>query len=150
LSTDTANPEPCQVDFYLLGDASLQAGKFACRLAMMAWERSQRIYIVAATESSIRQLDEQMWQHPEQRFLPHTTFDDPNSGKAPVIIGPLSGLKPTDVVINLCPDAVPQTEGFKRVLEIVPYADMERQASRAKYKTYRDLGLKPQTHEISQ
>jgi len=134
----------------MLGDASLQAGKFACRLAMMAWERSQRIYIIAPTESSVRQLDEQMWQHPEQRFLPHAACDDPDSGKAPVIIGTLSGLKPTDVVINLCPDAVPQTERYKRVLEIVPYADDERQASRAKYKTYADLGLKPRTHEISQ
>lgn len=144
-----ANPEPCQVDFYLLGDASLQAGKLACRLAMMAWERKQRIYIITATHASARELDEQMWQYPEQRFLPHATPDDPNSAKAPVIIGTLSDLNPTDVVINLCPDAVPQTERYQRVLEIVPFADSERKASRVKYKTYRDLGIKPQTHEIN-
>lgn len=150
MSTDAANPEPTQVDFYLLSDASRQADVFACRLAMMAWERKQSIYVIAASESVIRQLDEQMWQQPDKRFLPHSTADDPNAGKAPVIIGTLAGLHPTDVVINLCPDAVPQPERFKRVLEIVPFADTERQASRQKYKTYRNQGLKPRTHEINQ
>ena len=116
---------------------------------MMAWERKQRIYVIAATESSVRQLDEQMWQQPDKRFLPHSTSDGPNAGKTPVIIGTLSGLNSTDVVINLCPDAVPRPERFKRVLEIVPFADNERQASRLKYKTYRNLGLKPRTHEIN-
>jgi DNA polymerase-3 subunit chi len=149
LSTDTANTESTQVDFYLLSDESRQADVFACRLAMMAWERHQRIYVIVATESLINQLDEQMWQQPDKRFLPHSTSDGPHAGKAPVIIGTLSGLNPTDVVINLCPDAVPQPERFKRVLEIVPCADNERQASRLKYKTYRNLGLKPRTHEIN-
>ena len=149
MTTDAANIEPTQVDFYLLSDTSQQAGKFTCRLAMMAWERQQRIYIIAETDSSVKQLDEQMWQLPEQRFLPHSTAGESNAGKAPVIIGTLPGLKPTDVVINLCNDAVPQPERFKRVLEIVPFADNERQASRVKYKIYRNLGLKPRTHEIN-
>ena len=144
-----SSTDPTQVDFYLLSDASRQADVFACRLAMMAWERKQKIFVIVATEPLIRQLDEQMWQQPDKRFLPHSRSDDPNAGKAPVVIGTLSGLNPTDVVINLCPDAVPQPERFKRVLEIVPFADSERQASRLKYKTYRNLGLKPRTHEIN-
>ena len=64
-------------------------------------------------------------------------------------IGTLSSLYPADVVINLCDKAVPQPERFSRVLEIVPYADDERQASRVKYKIYRNQGLDPQTHEIN-
>ena len=139
----------CEVDFYLLGDASLQTGDLACQLAMMVWEQRQRVYIITATDSASRKLDEQMWQYPLGRFLPHTMPDDPNAGKAPITIGMLSGLNPTDVVINLCSEAVPQPERFKRVLEIVPFADGARQASRQKYKTYRNLGLEPQTHEIN-
>lgn len=150
MSTDATNPQTCQVDFYLLGNASQQAGQFACRLAMMAWEQKQDIYIAASDESAIKQLDEQMWQYPDKRFLPHSTTGNANANKAPVIIGLLSDLNPTDVVINLCPQAVPQPERFKRVLEIVPFADDERQVSRLKYKTYRDLALKPKTHEIKQ
>jgi len=90
-----------------------------------------------------------MWQYPGERFLPHAHAGDKDAGKAPVLIGLLTDLKPADVVINLCPEAVPQPEAFKRVLEIVPYAEEERKASRVKYKTYRNQGLKPRTHEIN-
>ena len=149
MSSETTKPEPCQVDFYLLGASSSGADKLACRLALMAWERKQKVFIITATESSGKQLGELMWQYPEGRFLPHSGVNDQDSGKAPVYIGTLSGLNPTDVVIDLCPEAVPQPERFSRVLEIVPYAENERQASRVKYKTYRNQGIKPQTHEIN-
>ena len=74
---------------------------------------------------------------------------DQDAIKAPVKIGTLSDLNPADVVINLCPEAIPQPERFSRVLEIVPYADEEKEASRVKFRIYRNLGLAPQTHEIS-
>ncbi len=149
MSSEATNPESCQVDFYLLGESSPGVEKAACRLALMAWERNQKVFIITATESSCKQLDELMWQYPDGRFLPHAGADEPDSGKAPVNIGTLSSLNPTDVVINLCPEAVPQAERFSRVLEIVSHAENERQASRVKYKTYRNLGLKPRTHEIN-
>jgi len=147
--TGSSQADPCQIDFYLLGQSSPGANSLACRLALMAWERKQKIFIITTTETSGEQLGELMWQYPEGRFLPHTGAGEQDAGKAPVNIGTLSGLKPTDVVINLCPEAVPQPERFNRVLEIVPFAESEKQASRVKYKTYLNQGLKPQTHEIN-
>jgi DNA polymerase-3 subunit chi len=149
LSGQTTQRESCQVDFYLLGQSSPGADKLACRLALMALERKQKIFIVSASQTSSEQLDALMWQYPEGRFVPHSKAEDPDAGKAPVNIGTLSGLNPADVVINLCPDAIPQPERFSRVLEIVPYANEEKQASRVKFRTYRNLGLDPQTHEIN-
>ena len=149
MNSDAVNPDPCQVDFYLLGDASLNAGNLACRLAMMAWERKQQVSISVTSDAAIDQLDELMWQFPAERFLPHARADAVDAVKAPVNIGTLSGLKPAEVVINLCPDAVPQPTRFKRILEIVPFANSEREASRAKYRTYSNLGLKPQLHEMN-
>ena len=142
-------PETCQVDFYLLGESSPAAEKLACKLALMAWERKQKVFVVTASETASGQLNELMWHYPEGRFLPHTRAGDQDSGKSPVNIGSCSDLNPTDVVINLCPESIPHPERFGRILEIVPHADDERQASRLKYKTYRNLGLKPQTHEIN-
>ena len=115
----------------------------------MALERKQKIFIITASDSSCEQLDELMWQYPEGRFIPHAKTGDEGSGKAPVNIGNLIDLKPADVVINLCTEAVPEPERFNRVLEIVPCADNEKEASRVKYRTYRNLGLNPQTHEIN-
>lgn len=146
---EAANPGACQVDFYLLGEAAPGAGKLACRLALMAWERSQNVFVVTTSKSAGQELNELMWQYPRERFLPHAQTGQQDAAKAPVLIGVLSDLKPADVVINLCPEAVPQPEEYKRVLEIVPFEEEERQASRLKYKTYRNQGLKPRTHEIN-
>jgi len=149
LSSETTSPEPCQVDFYLLAVASSGESDLACRLALMAWERKQRVFIITATASSGEQLGELMWQYPQGRFLPHAGANEQDSDKAPIKIGTLSSLNPTDVVINLCPEAVPQPARFSRVLEIVPCAENKRQASRVKYKTYLDHGFKPRMHEIN-
>jgi DNA polymerase-3 subunit chi len=149
LSGKTTHTEPCQVDFYLLGTSSPGAAKLACRLALMALERKQQIFIITASDSTSEQLDELMWQYPEGRFIPHAKTGTQGSEKAPVNIGNLTDLKSTDVVINLCTEAVPQPERFNRVLEIVPCADNEKEASRVKYRIYRNLGLNPQTHEIN-
>ena len=115
----------------------------------MAWERKQKIYIITNTQIASEELLELMWRFPEDRFLPHAGAQERYADKAPVNIGTLSSLSPTDVVINLCPEAVPEPERFSRVLEIVPFAKDERQASRVKYKAYMNQGLKPETHNIN-
>lgn len=149
MSEVTHQPESCQIDFYLLGESSPGADKLTCRLALMALERKQKIFIITPTDIAGEKLDELMWVYPEGRFIPHARSADPDSAKAPVNIGTLSGLKQADVLINLCREAVPQPERFSRVLEIVPFADNEKEASRVKFRTYRNLGLNPQTHEIN-
>ena len=147
MSGEDINPDSCQVDFYLLDQPSPGASHIACDLALMAAERNQKIFVITPTETAAEQLDELMWQYPEDRFLPHARSGDQYSGRATIIIGELSDLNPTDVVINLCPEAVPQLDRFSRVLEIVPYADDQKVASRLKYKTYRSLGFNPRTHK---
>ena len=161
MSSESTNNKSCEVDFYLLSESSNGAHRVVCQLVLMAWERNQKIFIIAPSESSAKQLDELMWHYPEGRFLPHDMTDPthssgdpgvplpPASGKAPVNIGTLSSLNPTDVVINLCTEAVPQPQRFSRVLEIVPYASDDREASRVKYKSYRKLGLNPRMQEIN-
>lgn len=115
----------------------------------MAWERSQSVFVITTSRTSAEQLGELMWQYPGERFLPHAQAGEQDSGKAPVLIGVLADLKPADVVINLCPEAVPEPQRFSRVLEIVPFAEEERTASRVKYRDYMNQGLKPQTHDIN-
>lgn len=149
MSGGTIHTEPCQVDFYLLGESSPGAEKLACRLALMALERMQTIFVVTDTETSGKRLDELMWEYPQGRFIPHAKAGDRDADKAPVTIGRLTGLNQADLVINLGLEAVPQPERFSRVLEIVPCADSEKEASRVKYRIYRNLGISPHTHEIN-
>jgi DNA polymerase-3 subunit chi len=138
----------CQVDFYVLEDPHKSVDQLACQLAMMAWEQGLRSLVVMPDCKQVQQMDELMWLHPQGRFLPHQCCGE--ASQAPVSIGILNDLEQTqaDVVINLDLAAVPQPERFRRVLELVPAREAERQASRLKFRAYREAGLNPKSHAM--
>ena len=141
--------KPCQVDFYVLQDESLSVEILACRLALMAWEHRNRIFVLVKTESQRSRLDDLMWEQPQGRFLPHTS--DKQMKSSPVLIGMLAQLdhENREVLINLTEESVDQPERFKRLLELVPANPVQRQHSREKFKWYREQGLEPVSHPIS-
>jgi len=138
----------CQVDFYVLQDATQSADLLACRLALMAWEQGKRITVLAPSDAECKHLDELMWEHPHGRFLPHALVRDRT---ASVMIGTVSELagQATDVLINLTSTAVPEPGRFQRLLELVPASDNQREASREKFREYRACGMAPVTHTIN-
>lgn len=138
----------CQVDFYVLTRADQSPDRLACQLALMAWEQGHRVVVITGNESSAETLDEIMWEHPKGRFLPHSVGEA--SAAAPVAIEPLGASpKPDrDVVINLSDSPLRDTGTFRRLLEIVPAAADRRQASRRKFREYRELGLNPVHHTM--
>lgn len=141
--------EACQVDFYLLASASLDASHLACKLALMAWERGHSIDILTANPAEAAALDELMWRYPEGRFLPHERAAGGTGGRAPVRIHERPPPGDADVIINLTTEPLAAPGRCTRLLEIVPYRPAERQASREKFRAYRDQGFEPATHEIS-
>ena len=141
-------PGGCQVDFYVLQDESQSAELLACRLALMAWEQGNQTILLAEDEPAATQLDELLWQHPPGRFLPHARLEhDPS---APVVIATRGRETPGShgLVINLTAHAVPHPERFQRLLEVVPVGEEQRQASRDKFRSYREQGLEPAHHPI--
>ena len=143
----------CQVDFYVLATPGLDARQLACRLALMSWERGHHTTVVADSGAAAREIDELMWKSPSGRFLAHALDTENKASSAPVVITLMSALnearfKEAEVVINLCPEPVPEPGRFKRLLEIVPQQDVERASSRQKFRVYRDQGISPRMHEI--
>ena len=133
----------CQVDFYVLAGPAQSSHQLVCRLAMMAWEQGHRVAVIAADPGEAELLDETMWDYPAGRFLPHQR--GPSPADTPICID-VSGAEITpdrDVVINLADTAVPDPSRFSRLLEIVPGAEQDRQASRNKFREYRNMGLEP-------
>lgn len=149
MASDSTQAGACQVDFYVLAAAGVKPVEVACTLTLTMLERDQRVFLVTETEQSARQLDELLWQYPEGRFLPHALAGSADASRAMINIGTLSTLNPVDVVINLCPEAIPQPERFSRILEIVPFADESRETSRMKFRTYREDGLTPRTQKTT-
>lgn len=145
--------DQCQLDFYVLATPGLDARHLACRLALMSWERGHHTIVVTDSDTAAREIDELMWESPPNRFLPHQQDTENKASSAPVLITQMSGmhgarLNEAEVVINLCPEPVPEPGRFKRLLEIVPHQDAERENSRKKFKVYRDQGISPRMHEI--
>lgn len=140
--------DSCQVDFYVMQEETLSTELLACRLALMAWQQGHRISVIAENDAAIDRLDELMWEHPQGRFLPHARK---SRGLAPVLLGNLEQLEAddADVVINLTSQPVPEPQRFQRLLELVPASEEQRRASRDKFREYRRLGLKPESHPIS-
>ncbi len=141
--------ESCQVDFYVLQDPRQSADRLACRLAMMAWEQGYTALVLARDEREAERLDALLWESPPERFLPHGRAG--NDGPEPVTVGTGKDLVGTrgEVIINLAPDPVPEPGRFRRLLEVVPADDQERQYSRDKFRSYRALGLQPVSHEMN-
>ena len=138
----------CQVDFYLMGSPALDSRRLACKLATMAWERGHEVVIVTAGEGPATDLDTLLWEYPRGRFVPHERGSGSNRA-APVTILTAPPEGAADVVINLTPRPVSAPGAYRRLLEIVPHEKGEREASREKYRAYRQLGLDPATHEIN-
>lgn len=139
----------CQVDFYVLGDARLDAGQLACRLAAMAWERGHRVTVVTPDARAAAAMDEMLWSSPPGRFLPHEVSATADATRAPIRVCTADRLDAGEVVINLCAQPVPEPSRFARLLEFVPFEAAERAASRARFSAYRKAGLAPATHDIS-
>jgi len=138
----------CQVDFYILTDGAPSAGHLACRLSLRAWEEGYRVTVLAAGENDARQLDELMWDYPAGRFLPHGRGATDAAVPVAIVCAPEPLPTDRDVVINLTAEPVPEPARFRRLLEIVPADADLRESSRAKFRTYRSLGLEPNHHEM--
>jgi len=139
---------PCRVDFYVLEDSAQSARALACRLSMMAWEQGHTVMVVTTDEAEANEMDQFMWNHPPERFLPHELTESVNA--APICIGTHQQLRPdsAEVIINLTELPIAQAQRYSRLLELVPATDSERLASRRKFVAYRNLGLEPQSHAM--
>ena len=141
--------QACQVDFYVLARPTQSAGEVVCRLAMMAWEKGHKVLVRTGSENEARELDELMWDYPPGRFLPHES--ETGNEEIPVSIATAESEIPgyRDVIINLCTDPVPEPQRYRRLCEIVPAEAEHRNASRDKWRIYRDQGLDLEKHDLN-
>lgn len=139
----------CEVDFYVLAKPALDGRKLACRLALMALERGQSTVIAVPDPQQAQTLDELLWSFPEGRFVPHGIDGTAEAASAPVRIALADRAGDADCLINLCRQPVADPGQYQRLVEIVPFQKPDREASRAKFRYYRERGLDPKHHEIA-
>ncbi len=144
-----------QVDFYVLaGSDSGQRLRFACRLVEKAWLKRHRVRVRLEAGGDLESFDQLLWTFSDRSFVPHRRVGAPDDAAAParptVVIadGDEADAADGDVLVNLS-SAVPADFGaWARIAEVVDADSGRRSLGRERYRTYRERGLEPATHEM--
>lgn len=139
-----------RVDFYLLKSEEPQAHLlYACRLLEKAYLKGHKIYVHCANVTEAECLDELLWTFKEDSFIPHHLQGEGPEPPPPVQIG--FGSEPrgfNDILLNLNQDIPSFFTRFKRVIELVPNSEVEKEQGRLRYKQYRANGCELSVHEV--
>ena len=141
-----------RVDFYVLkGAAAKQRRAFACRLTEKAYLRDLSIVIANDTLADARSLDELLWTFSERSFVPHEVCPDEHSMDTATRVRLLALPTPmpgADLLVNLT-DRLPEGwERFARIAEIIDGDEERRRLGRERFKTYRELKVALETHQL--
>jgi DNA polymerase III subunit chi len=142
-----------RVDFYVLKSATpKQRWIFACRLAEKAYLSDLKVVILHDDLSDARSMDDLLWTFNERSFVPHDLCVDENfDAAAPVHIA-LDGSKlpAVDLLVNLTDRLPAGLERYARVAEIIDADAERRRLGRERFKSYRDLKLALETHQLDE
>ncbi len=95
-------------------------------------------------------MDRLLWTFQEQSFVPHGLLGEADPACNPILIGDASqATEEHDVLINLAMDVPTFFSRFQRLAECVDNEQAVREASRQRYRFYRDRGYPLKMHEIA-
>ncbi len=130
-----------RIDFYQLSGRYSDPLFVTGVLVGRAWPKAGRIAVVGPPDA-LSKLDEQLWELPEGRFLPHAI-----NGDAPIRLLE-SPPAEADILINLDP-ASPLPEGrFERILEIVPPDESLKKKLRERWVAWKKRGAELHHHVL--
>jgi DNA polymerase-3 subunit chi len=151
-----------RVDFYVLKSAAAkQRWVVACRLTEKAYLRDLSIVIANDTLADAQALDDLLWTFSERSFIPHKVCTDehPMDPATKVHLAVLPGaslaaspaaLPAADLLVNLTPHLPAHWELYPRIVEIIDADEERRRLGRERFKTYRDLKVTLETHQLDE
>jgi DNA polymerase-3 subunit chi len=143
-----------RVDFYVLKSAAAkQRWAFACRLTEKAYLKDLSIVIVNDTLADAQALDDLLWTFNERSFIPHKVCMDEHSmdpeTKVHLAVLP-TALPAADLLVNLTAGLPAHWELYPRIAEIIDADEDRRRLGRERFKTYRDLKVTLETHQLDE
>lgn len=103
--------------------------------------QNHKVLITVATPEVATYVDELLWRHPKESFLPHQIA----SGKVTSTIAITTkqeNVNQAEVLFNLCPNASPIWQSFHTIYELMDKTHPEKlRQSEERKETYRKMGL---------
>lgn len=115
---------------------------YACRLVRKAIAGRRKV-TVTGPQAALAAFDAALWSLSDTDFLPHCHADAAPEllAASPVVLSERAVASPhRDVLINLGQGIAEGFEDFARVIEVVESDPAQRQASRVRWKQYRESG----------
>ncbi len=141
---DNQNTEP-RVHFERLDQADRIKG-----IANLLFRRNRltpHVLVLCPDADFMKQLDETLWTIHSEAFLPHAIASDDaaTNAKQPILLATSINLdNQASVLINGGLEIPPELKGFSHIVDFVDAWDEDlKQASRERFKTYRQLSLEP-------
>ena len=137
-----------RIDFYTHVQDKLPV---AIQLVNKAWNRGLNVWIRVVDDAAASRLDQGLWTHPVEGFIPHCKSDHALVNETPVIIDASDRLPCSDqILINLRPERPEYFSRFERLIEIVSLNEQDRKQARERFAFYRDRGFEIHSHDLSQ
>ncbi|WP_456407222.1 DNA polymerase III subunit chi [Thiolapillus sp.] len=140
-----------KIDFYILQPGG-RGNRYtlAARLAEKAWSAGHRVLIATESEEDLRHMDRLLWVHRDQSFIPHGILGKADPSLNPVLLaGANDAGEEHDVLINLCLATPEYFSRFERMVECVDQEKQPLEASRERYRFYRECGYPLNIHQIT-
>lgn len=136
-----------KIDFHILPTDDTQSTySYVARLVQKALSRNHRILIATESEQQSKDVSQALWSHKPDSFLAHTPIDS-NDYAVQISSNGDCG-EHHDVLINLCEQSPAYFSRFGRVFEVVSQQPALLQASRQRYRDYKDNGYPLDKHDL--
>ena len=127
------------VTFWHVTDAK-QKVSCICHLVNRFFQQAQRQLIAVPNQPSAEYVDKLLWRFPKESFIPHAVSTKPLAA-AVVITTTKENLNDASVIINLCSEVSPLSQGVTQIHELLDSTDpAKEQASKQRKAAYEQLG----------
>ena len=133
-----------KVSFYLFEKSPERQVESACRLCRKILRKSAKIWLYSPDLEMQQQLDERLWSFDPSSFLAHGI----DQTHAPICISAVLPESSDWIVFNFNNQAIEQVTQFSHIIEIIENDEHAKHIGREKFKTYRKLGIVPQTFKL--
>jgi DNA polymerase-3 subunit chi len=139
-----------RVDFYVMeSTAPRDRLRTACRVVEKAYLAGHTVLVWHTDVEELREFDELLWTFGDGSFVPHEAITAGGFAIAPVLL--TSSPTPPgafDVLVNLAPEVPACVDRAGRIAEFIDGDPDRRQAGRTRFRTYKDRGWQPATHNL--
>ena len=137
-----------QVDFHFNVP---DTGRYGCRLVRKAWQAGHKVVVYCEDTRRLASFDRLLWEFAPLAFIPHVSVRHPLAERTPVLLTASDADVPAShrqVLVNLGERMPPAFADYARVVELVGTDAQSRQAARVRFRSYREQGYTPLTHDV--